>query len=70
MSKIKIATLILGIICQTSVVNATEIKDYFADDSMITWENKNGETVQGTSNKLESTENLSFTGKTWVFLYA
>ncbi len=45
------------------------IHEYFADDSMITWEDGNGETIQGTSNTLSSDEDLIFTGETWVFLF-
>lgn len=67
MSKFKITALILGIICQTSVVHATEIRDYFANSSMITWyENDNTDQTQGTSNKLTYNEDLVFTGTTKV----
>lgn len=67
MSKFKITTLILGIICQTSVVHATEIRDYTARGAAISWyENNAIEKTQGTTNKLESNEDLVFTGLTYI----
>ena len=66
MSKTKLSTFILMILCYTSIAKATQIHDYTADDSGVGYWDENGNPIDHTSNISKDTKNLIFTGTTMI----